>query len=379
MEPDPNLILQNQATGIVLLNPALCVTYLNESAESLLNASLKQTLGVGLENLLTESEGIKQACLSVLANTGNVRLRDYSLRPVACPEIRQVSCVVSGLRSSGETAVILELTEEDAAGKISRDEEFVQRQQANQALIRGLAHEIRNPLGGIRGAAQLLSQEAADSEFSEYTSIIIRETDRLTALVNRMQANTCANLDQTINIHRLLEHVRQLMLADGKPLYRIIQDYDPSLPRVRGNGDLLIQALLNVIRNASEAVNALKRQGVIRLRTRIDHLAIDGKRQLVVRVEITDNGPGVPSAIAHQVFDPMVTGKPSGTGLGLPISAEIVNQHHGKLDFTSREGQTTFRFYLPVATDGEDSSSGNLERKHVNPSSCHGDIPRVSP
>jgi len=357
MEFDASSILQNQATSIVLLDESLCITYLNESGQALFNASLKQSLGIRIDQLLVESDQIEIACRNVLVNDGNVRLRDYPLRLASLPAAIHVNCIVSHALLDGVSQVMLELIEVEAAGKIGRDEEFVQRQQANQAVIRGLAHEIRNPLGGIRGAAQLMSEEAGSEQFDEYTKIIIREADRLTALVNRMQAETRVDLDQSVNIHRLLEHVRQLLLADGKPVFSVLADYDPSLPRVRGNSDLLIQALLNVLRNAGDAVSDLGDSGQIRLRTRIDHLAIGGRRQQVVRIDVIDNGPGVAREIEHQIFDPMVTGKTNGTGLGLPISAEIVNQHHGALDFISVEGQTTFRFYLPIVGRVEESAS----------------------
>ena len=163
-----------------------------------------------------------------------------------------------------------------------------------------------------------------------------------------MHAEAKVDLEQRINIHQVLEHVRQLIIADGKPRYSVELDYDPSLPHVRGNHDLLIQAMINVFRNAVEAVGEMGSEGSIILRTRIDHVAIEGLKKQVVRVDVVDNGGGIGDDIQSRVFDPMVTSKPTGTGLGLPITAEIVTQHHGVLDFQSKTGCTIFRLFLPV-------------------------------
>lgn len=360
-------ILYNQATGVVLLDDGLRIVYLNEAAEALFNSSLKQNIGLPLDKLIEEDEAtLIQACHKVMHGGGALRLRDFSITLPGTLNNQRLSCIVSYL-DSAETdnqsvvpLIMLELAELEASGKITRDEEFVQRQQSNQAVIRGLAHEIRNPLGGIRGAAQLLAGESGSEAFAEYTRIIIREADRLTALVDRMQARTRVELDQSINIHRLLEHVRQLMLADGSPAFDIVLDYDPSLPLVRGNRDLLIQALLNVMRNAADAVESRGVEGCIRIRTRIDHLVIKARRQQMIRIDIIDNGPGVDASLSQRIFDPMVTGKANGTGLGLPITAEIVAQHKGALDFSSDPGATAFRLFLPVNSNQGD---GQTERQ----------------
>ena len=242
----------------------------------------------------------------------------------------------------------------DSAGHATRDQEFVSRQQSNQAVIKGLAHEIRNPLGGIRGAAQLLAEEAGSDAFAEYTQVIIREADRLTNLVNRMQARTSVDLEKQINIHDVLEHVRRLVNAEANPLFEIRQDYDPSLPPVRGDRELLVQATLNVLRNAADAVAHLGKAGVICLCTRIDHIASDEGNKMVVRVDVSDNGVGIRDEIAQRIFDPMVTDKAGGTGLGLPIAAEIITQHGGAINFQSQPRDTIFRLYLPVFAEYEE-------------------------
>lgn len=361
MGMDFSLILQNQATSVVLLDHGLRIVYLNESAESLINASRKQSTGLSIDELVCDSQLLIGACNKVLEDGGEIRLRDHLLKLPVSFHDKQVSSVVSYFEAAGQPMVMLEMIEIESIGKIARDEEFIQRQQSNQAVIKGLAHEIRNPLGGIRGAAQLLSEEAGSDDFGDYTRIIIREADRLTALVDRMQAKTRVDINQSINIHRLIEHVRQLTLADGSRQFSIVSDYDPSLPAIRGNADLLIQALLNVIRNATDAVEPKGEQGRILIRTRIDRLAIEGDRKQVVRIDIVDNGDGVDPDLEHRIFDPMVTNKAEGTGLGLPITAEIITQHKGALDFNSKQGETVFRLYLPVIDAGDAGESGDSE------------------
>lgn len=342
-------VIGQLSTGIALLNHDLAIEYLNESAESLLNASFRRARHQALGHLVQDDGQLIEACRRVLEDGGQLVLRDHEVRLPAMGNVTTVNFTVGHLDLEAGDRLLLELNASDLNTRILRDEEFTQRQQSNQAVIRGMAHEIRNPLGGIRGAAQLLAEEAGGQGFAEYTRIIIQEADRLSSLVNRMQASAQADLDQVVNIHRAIEHVRNLLEVESDGRLEICQDYDPSLPRVRGNRDLLIQALLNVMRNAMESVATIQGQARINLRTRIDHIAPDGHRKQVVRVDIEDNGPGIEPAIEGRIFDPMVTGKPGGTGLGLPITAEIITQHGGALNYSSRPGETIFHLYLPVA------------------------------
>ncbi|MGB5708776.1 MAG: nitrogen regulation protein NR(II) [Arenicellales bacterium] len=345
---DCSRILHNLATCVVLLDREYGIQYLNESAETLMNTSLNRASGMQLYKLIRADQQLLTACEKVLEGCGEMRLRNHELTLTSHVTEKQVDCIINRIDLDDRVMLMLELNEIEGVSKITRDEEFLQRHQSNQAIIRGLAHEIRNPLGGIRGAAQLMADEAGSEEFIEYTRIIIRETDRLTSLVNRMQSQTRVDLEQRVNIHQVIEHVRQLVMADGEPLFKMEFDYDPSLPAVTGNQDLLTQAFMNVLRNAAEAVEAMGVKGVIQLRTRIDHLVLEGARKQVVRVDIIDNGEGIDDNLEPRIFDPMVTGKSNGTGLGLPITAEIVTQHNGALDFQSKPGQTVFRLFLPV-------------------------------
>ncbi|MGI9318081.1 MAG: nitrogen regulation protein NR(II) [bacterium] len=354
---DYSRILQNQATSVVMLDQDFCVQYLNESAETLMHTSLNRALGLQISKLVYDDNQLIAACEKVMDRHGEIRLRNHEMMLPSRVTEKQIDCIINRIELDDNAMLLLEISEVEGMSKIARDEEFVQRQQSNQAVIRGLAHEIRNPLGGIRGAAQLLADEAGGEAFADYTRIIIREADRLTDLVNRMQAQANVDLEQRVNIHQIIEHVRQLVMADGRPMFSIKLDYDPSLPSVRGNQDLLTQAVLNVLRNAVEAVEYKGQDGWIQLRTRIDHLSIEGIKKQVIRVEVIDNGEGVVEELESRIFDPMITSKPNGTGLGLPITAEIVTQHSGVLDFRSKPGHTIFRMFLPLYEQPQENGS----------------------
>ena len=227
--------------------------------------------------------------------------------------------------------------------------------QAARAVVRGLAHEIKNPLGGLRGAAQLLERELSDESLKEYTRVIIGEADRLRNLVNRMLGPNTLPQKALINIHHVLERVRSVVLADtpvgalnAAPGVRIIRDYDPSIPDFQADRDQLIQAVLNIVRNAVQAVGDT---GDITLRTRIQRQATISQQRykLAVRIDIVDNGPGIPTDMLENIFYPLVTGRPEGTGLGLSIAQSLINQHQGLIECTSRSGQTIFTLLLPLA------------------------------
>jgi two-component system nitrogen regulation sensor histidine kinase GlnL len=248
----------------------------------------------------------------------------------------------------------LELVQLDRHLRISQDEQWLSQHSAARKMIRGLAHEIKNPLGGLRGAAQLLDGELREEGLKEYTRIIIAEADRLHKLVDRMLGPNNRLHKQEINIHEILEHVRNLVLAEAPGGIELIRDYDPSLPWLWGDRDLLIQAVLNIVRNA---LQSLGDSGRITLRTRILHkFTIDHTRhRLVIRADIMDNGPGIPEPLQDTLFYPMVTGRDEGTGLGLTIAQTLINQHRGLIECQSRPGHTVFTVLLPVeAAHSED-------------------------
>jgi two-component system nitrogen regulation sensor histidine kinase GlnL len=244
-------------------------------------------------------------------------------------------------------AVLVQLEQVDRHLRISMEEQILAQQNAARMLLRGLAHEIKNPLGGIRGSAQLLQRELASEELREYTQIIMDESDRLQSLVDRMLGPNKPLLLEPINIHKVLERVRQLVQVEAPAGVSIERDYDPSIPLVNGDGDLLIQAILNIVRNAAQAVGV---RGRILIRTRIHRqVTIGNKRnRLVVKIDVEDDGPGIPDALMGQIFYPMVTGRAEGTGLGLSIAQSLINQHGGLIECNSEPGHTVFSIFLPL-------------------------------
>jgi len=242
--------------------------------------------------------------------------------------------------------------------RINREEHILAQHHTTRALVRNLAHEIKNPLGGLRGAAQLLERELPDPALREYTRIIIGEADRLRGLVDRMLGPNQPRAYDEVSIHEILERVCGLVEAEANSGIRIERDYDPSIPPVWGDADRLIQAVLNVVRNA---VQVLDRRGIITLRTRVQRqYTIGSKRhKLVARLDVIDDGPGIPSEWQEQIFYPMISGRPNGTGLGLSIAQNIVNQaqnivnqHGGLIECVSRPGETVFTLLLPLGKTG---------------------------
>jgi two-component system nitrogen regulation sensor histidine kinase GlnL len=256
-----------------------------------------------------------------------------------------VSCLITPT-DAGDACLLVEMREHEQQRRIAREAHILEQQQANRELIRNLAHEIKNPLGGIRGAAQLLERELPDAELREFTQVIVKETDRLQSLMNRLLTPSRLPRVAAINIHEVVEHVRTLLDAEF-PGIAVKRDYDASLPDIVGDKEQLIQATLNVARNAAQATNG---EGEIRLVTRIARqvtIARERFRHAVV-VSIEDDGPGVPDDIADRIFFPLVSGREGGTGLGLSLAQSFVSQHHGIIEFASAPGRTRFSIVLPV-------------------------------
>jgi two-component system nitrogen regulation sensor histidine kinase GlnL len=273
-----------------------------------------------------------------------------------------VDCTVTPVHDDdGTQLAIVELQQIDRHLRISREERLITQQALTRDVVRGLAHEIKNPLGGLRGAAQLLESELANDELKEYTHIIIQEADRLQQLVNRMLGPNRRPSYALVNIHHVLERVRTLVLAETGERIAIIRDYDPSIPELFGDSDQLIQAVLNVVRNATRAIIE---RGTVTLRTRIQRqftIATERSR-LAAQIDIIDDGPGIPAEIVDTLFLPMVTGGTGGMGLGLSIAQSLVNQHKGLIECNSRRGETVFTIYLPIGCEA-DADSG----KETNP------------
>ncbi len=339
-------ILENLNATVMVVDDCMRLASINPAGEILFEISARQILGQSITDLLPNNTALAQKLAAVL-QTGHP-FTEHGLR-VTLPDGRDITvdCAVTPLVSGGTTELLLEWTPVDRLLRLAREEKMLDQHATSRALIRGLAHEIKNPLGGLRGAAQLLERELPDKELTEYTRIIIREADRLRSLVDRMVGpNTPLNKRPT-NIHQIFEHVRSLILAEMPEGISVQRDYDPSLPEFPADSDQLIQAVLNIARNA---VQALDGRGIVCLRSRIERQFTIGqiRHRLILRFEIEDNGPGVPEDLKEHIFYPMITGRPEGTGLGLSIAHDIIHQHGGLIACISRPRQTIFRIYLPM-------------------------------
>lgn len=365
-------IVDNQNTTLLLFDDELRLSYLNPAGEMLFAVSARRASRILAHELLAGPMG-EAAIVSMrnaLASGHPFTEHEF---PLTLPALHgnsrpiTVDLTVTPVSDLEGTGLLVELVQVDRHMRIAREENLLAQHQAARAVVRGLAHEIKNPLGGLRGAAQLLERELSDASLKEYTRIIIGEADRLRNLVNRMLGPNALPQKTLINIHHVLERVRSVVLADTpvdvpsasasaggssrvSPYVgvRIIRDYDPSIPDFHADQDQLIQAVLNIVRNAVQAVGE---SGDITLRTRIQRqVTINQQRyKLAVRIDIVDNGPGIPPDMLENIFYPMVTGRPEGTGLGLSIAQSLINQHQGLIECSSHPGQTTFTLLLPLA------------------------------
>lgn len=340
-------LLDNLATAVVCLDDALQVSYLNTASEILFGASARHCRGERFDRALP--------CLAVHRDRIVAALREgaaYTQREVALAthgaDPLLVDCTATPFRQAdGRAALLLEFLSLDRQMRISRDDQMRLQNLANREMLRGLAHEIKNPLGGLRGAAQLLEREIADAGLREFTSVIIREADRLQTLVDDMLGPRRPPEKTRINLHEPLEHVRALLGADMPTGVFLERDYDPSIPEIPADRAHLIQVFFNLLGNA---VTALAGQGHILLRTRTQRLFTIGgvQHRLVVRIDVIDDGPGIPRDLLPRIFHPMVSSRAEGSGMGLPIAQYLVHLHDGLIECESRPGQTVFSVFLPL-------------------------------
>jgi len=335
------------ATGVVLLDRWLRVVRINQSAEALFGLSGRQLEGQRLADVLRDTQVIDAILEEAFTFQFDVK-RQHVAWNLPMRGSTQIDTTVTVHRESDQVLACVELREIDQQLKLDREERQADLNQANKELMRNLAHEIKNPLGGVRGAAQLLDRELPSEDLREYTQVIIKEADRLQELVDRMLApHRMARVLEPVNIHEVCERVRSLMLAEFPVTLRIRRDYDTSLPPVHGDREQLIQVVLNVVRNAAQA---LEGRGEIILRSRVARQVTIAKRRhrLALDLHVVDDGPGIPEAIRERVFYPLVSGSPSGHGLGLTLAQSFVHQHGGIMDVESRPGLTDFLIRLPI-------------------------------
>lgn len=340
-------VVEGLSVAVLVLDRQLRLLFMNPSAEALFELSFRKAYRLALPDLIVGADSFTtglQRCLE----SGHPYIERELQLTLAMDRTVTVDCTAALLSERDPpTGLLLELRQVDWRLRISREEHILAQHHTTRALVRNLAHEIKNPLGGLRGAAQLLERELPDPALCEYTRIIIGEADRLRNLVDRMLGPNQPPIHSEVSIHELMERVCGLVKAEAPPGIRIERDYDPSIPPLWGDADRLIQAMLNVVRNA---VQALGQSGVIILRSRVQRqYTIGAKRhKLVARLDIVDDGPGIPPDQQEQIFYPMISGRPDGTGLGLSIAQNIVNRHGGLIECSSRPGETVFTLLLPL-------------------------------
>jgi two-component system nitrogen regulation sensor histidine kinase GlnL len=337
------------ASSVLVVDAAGLVRYANPAAEHLLEVSVKSLSRQKLAALFSNGEELAALCTQALAHRYADLRQDLTLQR-ASREPLHVHIMVS---AAGEEEVVVELRENVQQLKLDREERLIDQNQANKELIRNLAHEIKNPLGGIRGAAQLLELELPDASLREYTQVIIKEADRLQTLVDRLLApHRRPHIVGDVNIHEVCERVRSLVLAEFPSGLAIRRDYDASIPEFRGDKEQLIQAVLNIVHNAAQALRTRIAEGSaeIVLRTRVARQVTLAKVRygLALDLHIIDNGPGIAPDIRDRIFYPLVSGRDGGSGLGLTLAQTFVQQHLGLIECESRPGLTDFRLLIPL-------------------------------
>lgn len=332
---------------MVLLDDAARVLVMNPAAELLFGISERQAGGRRLGEL---TPGL--AALDEIIDRAVAERQTFGQNlELALPHLERaqplMTCRVSPVTAGAETLYLLELLDASQWRQLDREKALISQHGVSRRIIRQLAHEVRNPLGGLRGAAQLLERELDAPALREYTQVIIREADRLVALTDSLLGPIRESRREEVNIHEVLERVALLLTAEAPHGLNLYRDYDPSLPPLLGDTDELMQALLNLGRNA---VQSLGETGSIIFRTRAltGYVIGDRRHRLVLSIEIEDDGPGVPEEIRDSLFYPLVTGRPDGTGLGLPLAQDLVSRHGGLVEFDSSPGRTVFMVRLPV-------------------------------
>jgi len=336
-------------TAIVLVDQDKNVHYANPAAENLFETSSKSFVGHTISEIF-QDEVLDAAIDYARENHSSYTENDLRIGAFGRPRLL-LSCIANPVELDGWVegwrGLLLEFRHIEQQIKIAREERMLDQSQANRELIRNLAHEIKNPLGGIRGAAQLLERELDRPDLHEYTQVIMKEADRLQLLMDRLLTPHRLPQPAPLNIHEVLERVRSVIVAEYPQGITVVRDYDISLPHLTGDREQLIQAVLNVVRNAAQAMLG---KGRITLRTRIARQATLARRRYkqAIQVQISDNGPGISDDIRDKVFYPLVSGREGGSGLGLTLVQNFVTQHHGTVTFETQPGGTTFTLLLPI-------------------------------
>jgi two-component system nitrogen regulation sensor histidine kinase GlnL len=342
------------ATMVAVVTPEGECEFANSSFENVLGLSRRSMSRTPFFDWFADPQVLRETVAAVSNNAFSTsRLEAALKRPSASHgEVLPVHVTVNQI--DGSRNVVVEIAEIEQQHRQEREQRALEQSEATRELIRNLAHEIKNPLGGIRGAAQLLEMEIEPRSLVEYTQVIIKEADRLQLLVDRLLApHRKPHVVGTVNIHEVCERVRALLLAEFPRGLATVRDYDTSIPEFSGDREQLIQAVLNIVRNAAEALadNIERGTAQIVLRTRVGRQVTLGKHRyrLALDLHIEDNGPGVPESLRERIFFPLVSGREGGSGLGLTLARTFIQQHHGTIEFESEPGRTVFTIVIPIA------------------------------
>ena len=346
-------LIDNLSTSILVLSHELMVEYMNPSAEVLFAASSRQSIGQSIKDLFPAEPAFIERIREVLRTGQGFTQHELAL---VLTENRRITvhCSVNTEDSGKQQRLLVEMKQLDHHLRISREERLLAQNVATRSLVRGFAHEVKNPLGGLRGAAQLLEAELPDEALKEYTQIIIGEADRLQKLVDGMLGPNNLPNETVVNIHEVLERVRSLVLAEVPEGVLLKRNYDVSIPEFLADKDQLIQSILNIVRNAIQATQG---KGTIELKTRIERQLTIGsiRHRHVMRLDITDNGVGIPEEMQQRIFFPMVTSRAEGTGVGLSIAQSLISRHGGLIECISQPGETKFTILLPIETESNEN------------------------
>ncbi len=346
---DTSELLDSLVCAILVTDEQLKLCYINQSAEELLSNSSSQILHKKITDVISSPAFEAQVNQAIKQRQRHIS-REYTITIAGNGSIIVDSAISPIIQKNKVIGVSVELSKIDRQIRIARETQLIDTQLTNQIVLQGIAHEIKNPLGGVRGAAQLIELEyQEDQELKEYTGIIISEVDRLTKLVNDMLGPVRQAKKEQVNIHEILEHAHQLSKIKLPESITIETDYDPSIPEFEGDRDQLLQVVLNIMNNAIKAVG---KEGHIHLKTRVAHGFTLHKQKypLVLRIDIIDTGSGIPKELQNKIFFPMITGHAEGTGLGLSIAQSLIQRHKGLIEFDTKQGKTRFSIILPINT-----------------------------
>ncbi len=350
MQPSYAQAFDLLATLVAVVRTDGVVVFANAALEDVMGVSRRTIEGSALASYFSETQSFESALQGAQTHAfATMRYDAHLRRPLQDP--MPVHVIVAPTEVAGE--VLVELLPLEQQTRQDREERLIDQAQANKELIRNLAHEIKNPLGGIRGAAQLLQMEVESKDLIEYTQVIIHEADRLQVLVDRLLApHRRPHVVGDVNIHEVCERVRSLILAEFPKGLTVVRDYDISIPEFRGDREQLIQAVLNIVHNAAQALAERVTEGKaeIVLRTRINRQVTFSKQRyrLALELHVIDNGPGIPEEIKDRLFFPLVSGRDGGSGLGLNLAQTFVQQHHGLIECDSVPGRTDFKILIPL-------------------------------